>query len=995
MKTRPLPFLRSRRGSALLTVIFLTSMMAILTASMLHYTMSERRGNERNRLMLRAKNATENICLYGAEQITTKLYRLRSTSPMAFIGGTNQVSLPPVNVLQAANKNYASGSDMELYAGLTSSTGLQYIDPATSPNDPNAGLQVNTATVPVISKATGWHPSLGSVTSYARQDLAVDFVPLFQFGVFYNMNLEVWPGATMTLAGPVHANGEINARSAPGFAATIEFLDRVSTSKGFYADANKQGDSIQSSGAIMSGVGGDAPVTFKHTTTGTATAIKSGSNVWRDHKYGNSTETTTTQNNFKVFATNTYAINLRTSIHGVTDLVLPAISGYSQTDDPATPEDERNNGRQIIQPPDHSEWDGSSWDSTTDTGAIKEIKISRWAGLYIVANPSGEVRTGKLPDGSNITILPRSYRSFLNTVASDLTHTIQEVILPGQPAYGYNNNGTASDTADDWMYVNNLPNRWTTATVIGHNQVLRTLQPDYARVRRHDGTSWVATDSTTLPNGAGYTTGSPTMASFTDGYFFDMRRATNNSGLAALGASGSFRSTNPYTPRPIAKLDFDLTRFRMCVERTVSGTSGSYAASDTSAVIYTVSAPTASNWSTSIFNPSGASAAHNMGTAGSFATFPTSTTQTVQDPYRMYFAPSDPTAAATITQIATNPTTYAVGGSDLVSNSVTKPWYDGITVYIHSVDAEVRALSSGTPTRIDSAVRLWNGRGPVVSLDGTTYPNKTGFTFCTNDAAYIIGHFNADGTINSSTSSTGNGGYSARYPDSDNEKLCAVMADAITILSQPVYTSSTTPYSQSGGWSDSLSAHRTSTSWVSGWATSQPSGSNGSDGVNTSFIPAALPWSGKTAGTAGSARTTKFGSPVPTTEISSALLVGIVPTKHDPSDLTDGPASSGQNGQVSGGLHNFPRLLEVWGSGGLYIRGSMVAMFESRVAMEPWSQRVYSAPSRTWGLHENLRSAAHDLPLEPVLLGARRLGFKEITAAEYATTKTAIEALPH
>jgi hypothetical protein len=80
---------------------------------------------------------------------------------------------------------------------------------------------------------------------------------------------------------------------------------------------------------------------------------------------------------------------------------------------------------------------------------------------------------------------------------------------------------------------------------------------------------------------------------------------------------------------------------------------------------------------------------------------------------------------------------------------------------------------------------------------------------------------------------------------------------------------------------------------------------------------------------------------------------------------------------------------------GLFIRGSMVALFESRVAMEPWNIRVYQAPDRYWGLHENLRSASHDVPLEPIVLNSRRMGFKEITPAQYATMKATIEALPH
>ena len=56
----------SPKGSALITVVMLIGMMAILTGSMLNYTLSERRGNERNRLILRSKNMAENVTLYSA-----------------------------------------------------------------------------------------------------------------------------------------------------------------------------------------------------------------------------------------------------------------------------------------------------------------------------------------------------------------------------------------------------------------------------------------------------------------------------------------------------------------------------------------------------------------------------------------------------------------------------------------------------------------------------------------------------------------------------------------------------------------------------------------------------------------------------------------------------------------------------------------------------------------------------------------------------------------
>lgn len=943
-------------GSALAAVLITTGVFAVLTASMLRYTISERRGNERNRLMLRAKTMSESISSYAAEQITTKLYRVRSTSPVAFMTGVNAVDLPPLSLLQTLDSAYTSGGNMEALAGLTGSTGQLFIDPGTSPTDPNAGLQVNTATVPIIAKATARHAALGSIPVYTQLNLAVDLIPLFQFAVFYNMDLEIWPGEDLTLTGPVNCNGDICARGS----GNIQFTDRVSTAKGFYADSGRVGGWISASGTVDNGPGGSGMIRFQHSTTRVVTDIKSGS-VYRDHKYGGATETTSTLNQFKVFANTTYGLNLRTSVHGVTPMVLPGVNNYNKTNISTTPEDERNNGRQVIEIP-----------SVSDSASLRETKIARKAGLYIIVNPDSAVRNGRLPDGSSVSMRGRSYRCFLNTINADLTHTIQEVVLPGQPSYGPLN-----------VTANNLPNSYVTSTSIGHNQVLRTIQggaPDAANT----GYAVVST---------------PTTASFSDAYFYDLRRAQNNSGATAQISTGSFRASHPYTPRPIVKIDFDMTRFRMMVERTMSGVSLSYVASATTTSVYDPSTPNSGNWANSIYNSAAVRASPGLGlTSTAFTTLPTASTKSAPDPYRMYFAPADPSNPVTAALIATNPGSFAVGATDLALSGFPKPWFDGITVYVHSVDAEDRSDISpadGVPDRIDSAVRLWNGRGPAASLNTVSYPNMAGFTFVTNDAAYIVGHFNADGTINAvATSTTNPGGYSARYPDSNSENLCAVMADAITILSAPV-CSTTSSYAQTSGWSDSLSAHRiSSSSWSSAWATTQPGGSNNYDGVATSIKPAALPNLGNINAGPGSTRDYKFG--VTVTEVSTCLLMGIVPTNHDPTGLTAGPPSTGPNGQSSGGLHNFPRLLEAWPSNvGLYIRGSMVAMFESRVAMEPWSLRIYTWPDRLWGLHEYLRTANHHLPLEPLVILARRLGFKEITAAEYTSMAATIRALPH
>lgn len=961
MRSRSSRFTRPR-GSALLAVIFFVTVAALLTGSMLLYTLSDRRANERVRLLLRARNMAENVAIYASEQLTTKLYRLRSNSPIAFMTGTNQIYPPPDEVLITP---FSTPADIEVRAGLTSSTSLTYIDPADPANagNPNAGLYVSTSNVPIIAKSTMRHPSLGAVTAYAEQDLQIAMIPLFQFGMFYNMDLELFPGQNMTITGPVHTNGRLLARGEIGGTAIITFNDRVTAAGGLYANGQAKVAYRRRDGSTTSGGGGSGAIYYS-ATSGTKTNLQGGSpSTWRDQMWGGTTETSTTANQFKTFATATYTGNVRTNVHGVTKLELPAIGSYSETNDPNTSEDDRNSGREIVAAP-HPD----------DSAGVIVSKFSRNAGLYIAVNPDDTARTGRLPNGTAVTILARSYRCWLNTVNTDGSHTIHEVILPGQPSYGYNTNGN-SDPTDDTMYQNNLPNRYTDKTAIGINQILRIP----ASGRACDNI--VSTTYATAGSVTGYATGATSLSSFPDAVFYDHRRANHNSGYPYN------RAVNNYTPRPIAKIDFDLTRFKLAVQRTIAGA--------TAIATYDPNPPSGTNWSRSIFNPSASPANLNLGinygTITNFSGYPNNNAPTTpaywSDPFRIYYAPANPADPT----IVTNPNAFAVNSTSLVNTGTPCPWFDGITVYIHSVDAETRAQTSGSPARIDSGVRLWHGRGLIASLDSTTYPGRTGFSFATNDAAYIVGHFNADGSVNSTATAAGSGGYSARYPDSTSEKLACVMADAITILSQPTFSSS---YVQTAGWNDALSALavNTSSGYSTNWQTTNPSSSNQYEGLNASKRPAPMPNLSTPAGSG-----TAYDEKLPTvdTEISAALLVGIVPSNHNPSGLTDGPPSSGANQQYSGGAHNFPRFLESWNGQDLYIRGSMVALFESRVAMEPWNLRVYTAPNRNWGLHQSFRDPAHDLPLEPVVLNAQRIRYTEITAAQYATLKTQIEALPH
>ncbi|RME67587.1 MAG: hypothetical protein D6781_12910 [Verrucomicrobia bacterium] len=91
----------------------------------------------------------------------------------------------------------------------------------------------------------------------------------------------------------------------------------------------------------------------------------------------------------------------------------------------------------------------------------------------------------------------------------------------------------------------------------------------------------------------------------------------------------------------------------------------------------------------------------------------------------------------------------------------------------------------------------------------------------------------------------------------------------------------------------------------------------------------------------------------------------------------------------SGGVHNFPRLLESWHGRKLRYRGSMVALYESEVNDEPmWLNGLfkswYGAPERDFGFHQFF-NAANFPPGTPYVRDLRRVDFRDLTKQEYET----------
>jgi hypothetical protein len=90
------------------------------------------------------------------------------------------------------------------------------------------------------------------------------------------------------------------------------------------------------------------------------------------------------------------------------------------------------------------------------------------------------------------------------------------------------------------------------------------------------------------------------------------------------------------------------------------------------------------------------------------------------------------------------------------------------------------------------------------------------------------------------------------------------------------------------------------------------------------------------------------------TTVNAAFLAGIV-------------ASNGTS--YSGGVENFPRFLEDWGSKTFTYNGSMVIMYYSLIARAAWGGGdVYSPPNRNWAFDVNFLDATKLPPGTPQAL---------------------------
>jgi len=215
MKVKSIFLKVRKRGSVLvLSLIFLTVTMLIL-ASALSWSSTSTRLTARNveyyRTEAAAEAATEKVIAalnYDYEQLGEAEVLRNLDNYRHLVPATNE------------DVEWKSYSFMDIQ-GNAARTTVNYIPPSSYRvlGSQYEGLSGYASSFRIISNARQIDGPF-NITGGVLQDIDVATIPLFQFAIFYNIELEINPGPAMTVTGPVHGN--TNIYISPGNVLTFQ-----------------------------------------------------------------------------------------------------------------------------------------------------------------------------------------------------------------------------------------------------------------------------------------------------------------------------------------------------------------------------------------------------------------------------------------------------------------------------------------------------------------------------------------------------------------------------------------------------------------------------------------------------------------------------------------------------------------------------------------------------------------------------------------------------
>lgn len=222
------------RGFALITVLMLAALMASLIGGYFALTYIEiatTRANMEGTRGFYSAEAGLNIRADALRQRFLGYERPSGTSP------TDGGATPPCESGNLGSGDFACDTQQLEFREAQTWVAEDPANPQTiviPRGEPYQNLSADQYSYRIVSVATG---PTGATEAVLELQMKSRLVPLFQFAVFYNKDLEILPGSSMTLSGPVHTNRDLYV----GTKARLDFESAISISGRLYAgekDAN-------------------------------------------------------------------------------------------------------------------------------------------------------------------------------------------------------------------------------------------------------------------------------------------------------------------------------------------------------------------------------------------------------------------------------------------------------------------------------------------------------------------------------------------------------------------------------------------------------------------------------------------------------------------------------------------------------------------------------------------------------------------------------------
>ena len=205
MKTTIQSSRRRQAGYSLALVVIFATISFLVLGGMLDWCTTNATLNERNNQYFRTAAAAE----AASEKVLTYMSRDYQNQGESLVWASlnNYRLLVPTTAENGAWANFAFNSG----SGLNERTYVERVAAAsyTPLQSQYQGIYGLASTYRVISNAR----MLGTpyaITAAVKQDVQLASIPLFQFAIFYSMDLEINPGPPMNVTGRVHGNANIN-----------------------------------------------------------------------------------------------------------------------------------------------------------------------------------------------------------------------------------------------------------------------------------------------------------------------------------------------------------------------------------------------------------------------------------------------------------------------------------------------------------------------------------------------------------------------------------------------------------------------------------------------------------------------------------------------------------------------------------------------------------------------------------------------------------------